>query len=319
MAQPAELPARREATTIAVNSIRANADALNALAERMDDAIAAAVDLVTARGGRVVLSGIGKSGLIARKIAATMASLGTPALFVHAAEAMHGDLGQIMPGEVVVLISGSGETREVVQLLPFLRRGGNAVVAITCNTTSTLARHADVVLDGAVERESCALNLAPTTSTLVALALGDALAIAVAEARGFRAADFAMFHPGGKLGERLLTPVGQLMHKADLPLVAPDATLTQVAATVSAGGIGLALVMHGDALAGIVTDGDLRRALAAGELDACAADVMTREPRTILPDVPMFDAEARMREAKITALVVTDANARVLGVVQIHD
>lgn len=321
MNSPAPAAATRDATTIAIESIRANAAALDALAARLDGSMAAAVALIGAGSGRVVVSGIGKSGLIARKIAATMSSLGTPSLFVHSTEAMHGDLGQVGRGDVAILISGSGETREVVQLVPFLKRGGNAIIAITANMDSSLARHADVVLDGTVERESCALNLAPTTSTLVALALGDALAIAAAEARGFRASDFAMFHPGGKLGERLLTPVGELMRRDDLPLVGPDVTLRDVAPVMSAGGIGMALVMRGDRLAGVLTDGDLRRAMAADDdIDSVTAgERLTSAPRTVRPDVAMFDAEMQMRAARITALVVTDDAGVVLGVVQIHD
>jgi arabinose-5-phosphate isomerase len=309
------------ARAVVRQALALNAAALTAAAERIDARIDEAVRLIIEAGGRVVVSGIGKSGLIGRKISATMSSLGTPSLFLHSAEAVHGDLGQICAGDVVLLLSASGETREVVTLIPFLKRGNNPMVAITANPSSTLARHADVTLDGSIERECCPFNLAPTTSTLVALALGDALALALASARGFKPSDFAQYHPGGRLGERLLSPVREVMRRQDLPVCPSGTPVRDVLPIMTAGGLGMVLVMEGEALRGVITDGDIRRALEArGQVDDVAAEaIMTSDPITIGPDVPMYEAEMKMREARITTLLVADQAGLVLGTVQIHD
>lgn len=309
------------ARDVARQALVQNAAALNAVADRIDDRLDKAVRLICEASGRVIVSGIGKSGIIARKISSTMSSLGTPSLFLHSAEAVHGDLGQICAGDVLILLSASGETKEVLALIPFLKRGNNPIIAITANMASTLARHADVTLDGSVERESCPLNLAPTTSSLVALALGDALAIALANARGFKASDFAQYHPGGRLGERLLAPVREVMRRQNLPICTPAMSIQDILETITAGGTGTALVMDGEALCGVITDGDIRRAILANPQvsEIRAETMMTRTPVTIGPDAPMFEAEMKMREAKITTLVVTDQAGLVLGIVQIHD
>jgi arabinose-5-phosphate isomerase len=312
---------KQKASEVAAHALVINAASISLLSSRMGEAFDRAVDIILASPGRVVVSGIGKSGLVARKITATMASLGTPSLFVHSADAAHGDLGMIRAGDVAVLLSSSGESQEVVGLIPYLRRIGSPIIAITGNEGSMLARHADVVLDASIEREACPHNLAPTTSTLVAMALGDALAIALGSMRGFKPADFARYHPGGKLGARLSTKVRDSMHRDALPICAPDTSLRDLLPVMSAGKLGVVLVMDGRALCGIVTDGDIRRGLERGsEIGGLAArDIMTPDPLTVSPDATLFDADEMMRQARITALVVVDSLAKVLGIFQIHD
>lgn len=305
----------------AAHALAINAAAVATLAGRIDDEFDRAVNLVLDHDNRVVVSGIGKSGLVARKISATLASLGTPSLFVHSADAAHGDLGMIAQGNIALLLSASGETQEVLGLIPYLRALDVPIIAITGDLRSTLARMADVVLDASIEREACLHNLAPTTSTLVAMAMGDALAIALCEARGFGASDFAQYHPGGKLGSRLKTPVRKAMHMQDLPLCPPGTPLKDMLPVMSGGKLGLVLVMEEQTLRGIVTDGDLRRGLERSEelSGLCAADIMTHDPLTIGPDETLYEADVKMHDAKVTALVVADPAKKVLGVIQIHD
>jgi len=274
--------------------------------------------------GRVVVSGIGKSGHIARKLAATLASTGTPAFFVHPAEASHGDLGMITPDDVVVMLSNSGETDELVMLAPHLRREGARLIAITGNEQSSLAQAADVHLDAAVDAEACPLGLAPTASTTAALALGDALALAVLEARGFSTEDFARAHPGGALGRRLLTRVADVMRAGSaVPAVDLTATLADAVIEMSGKGMGMTAVIDADArVAGIFTDGDLRRAIERG-VDfraARVAELMTREPRRIAPERLAIDCvEAMERAPKVTQLLVVDAEGRLAGALHLHD
>ncbi|MBC7985587.1 MAG: KpsF/GutQ family sugar-phosphate isomerase [Sphingomonadaceae bacterium] len=305
----------------AAHALAINAAAVATLAGRIDESFDRAVDLIITRGGRVVVSGMGKSGLVARKVSATLASLGTPSLFVHSADAAHGDLGMIARGDVAVLISASGETEEVVSLIPYLHGLEIPVIAISGNDRSSLARLADIWLDASIEREACAHNLAPTTSTIVSMAMGDALAIALGETRGFQPSDFAAYHPGGRLGKRLKTLVRDSMHRRDLPICAPDSDLKSMLPVMSLGRLGLVLVMEDQRLRGIVTDGDLRRGLERAEeiSNLTARDVMTVDPLTIEPDATLYDADLKMHEARITALVVTDSLKQVLGVIQIHD
>ncbi len=307
---------------IAAEAFRTNASAVERLADTVvDESFDTALSLILGAHGRVIVSGIGKSGHIGRKVSATMASLGTPSQFVHSTEAMHGDFGMIVRGDVIILISQSGETEEVVRLVPFLRRNGHPIIALTGASHSRLARHADVVLSTAVEREACPMNLAPTTSTMVALAIGDALAIALGQATGFRPSDFAQRHPGGKLGERLMQSVSSVMKTDDLPVVSPTTLVPELLRVVDAGSLGLALVLAEGRLAGIVTDGDLRRAMREEGLgeESRAADIMTPDPVTISPDSTRFDADERMRERRITALVVVDESRVPLGIVGVHD
>jgi len=282
---------------------------------------AAAVELVMKAGGHVVVCGMGKSGLIGRKIAATLASTGTPSLFLHPAEAIHGDLGMVRRGDVVILISNSGETEEIVRILPAFQRLDARIIAMTASAGSSLSKAAEITLDISVDREACPLNLAPTTSALNTLVLGDAIAVALMEARGFEEADFARTHPGGALGRRLLTRVRDAMRADNLPFVDPDLPVQDAIIAMTEGRPGLALVGTADALMGILTDGDLRRLLMRG-VDLAGtpvSEVASPSPLTIAGDLLIADAEVRMQESRVQCLVVTDDNGRVEGVVQIFE
>jgi arabinose-5-phosphate isomerase len=309
--------------------VRIEAAALEALAVRLEGSMAAdfehAVQLMLKcgeAGGRVVLTGMGKSGIIAQKIAATLSSTGTPALFLHPAEAIHGDLGGLTRGDLVVALSASGETEEILRLLAMLKRVGDALISLCCNVQSTLAQASDVTLDCGVDREACGLGLAPTASTTAMLALGDALAIAVSTRKGFRAEDFADLHPGGRLG-RKLARVGELMHSGDaIPRVGPGTPMGEVIYEMSRKRLGMTTVVAEDRLVGLISDGDLRRLLerdGAAALSETAEAAMNRSPRTIAPEEMAIRALGRMEEAKITSLVVVDPERKVLGVVHLHD
>ena len=309
---------------LARDVLATEANAIVALAARLGDAFVAAVDLLLHCQGRVVVSGIGKSGHIARKLAATLASTGTPAFFVHPAEASHGDLGMITPEDVVVMLSNSGETDELVLLTPHLRRQGAKIVALTGNEQSSLAQAADVHLDAAVDAEACPLGLAPTASTTATLALGDALALALLDARGFSVEDFARSHPGGPLGRRLLTRVRDVMVSGGaLPIVGADATLAQAVVAMSGKGMGMTAVVDATGrIAGIFTDGDLRRCLdRVRDVSAVGVgDVMTRTPRTIGPERLAIDCVDLMEATpKVTVLLVVDADRRLVGALHLHD
>lgn len=303
--------------------LRIEADAITALIARIGDDFERAVALVLARHGRVVVTGIGKSGHIGRKIAATLASTGTPAYFVHAAEAAHGDLGMITPEDVVIALSNSGASEEILTIVPLVKRRGASLIAITGNPTSPLAREADVHLDAAVAEEACPLNLAPTASTTAALALGDALAVALLDARGFSASDFANAHPGGALGRRLLTHVRDVMRPAaQVPQLPPEAPLSEALLAMTRGGLGMtAAVTAAGVLAGIFTDGDLRRALGRG-IDVHKArleDVMTRDPRRIGPDALAVEAAEIMERVRITQILVVTEDEVIVGALNTHD
>ena len=292
---------------------------------RLDEALGApfeeAVGMIMNTSGHVVVCGMGKSGLIGRKIAATLASTGTPSLFLHPAEAIHGDLGMVRAGDVMILISNSGETEEIVRLLPALQRLDAQIIALTAGKTSSMARAARIVLDISVDREACPLNLAPTTSAMNTLVLGDAMAVALMEARGFEAADFAMTHPGGALGRRLLTRVRDAMRSEQLPFVAADAPVKDAIIVMTEGRLGMTLVGSADDLQGVLTDGDLRRLLLRG-VDLATTrvgDVASPTPLTIGPDQLMADAEARMQESRVQCLVVTGESGHVEGIVQIFE
>jgi arabinose-5-phosphate isomerase len=304
-------------------TISIEARAVAGLTPRIDASFVRACELCLAASGRVVVTGLGKSGHIGNKIAATLASTGTPAFFLHATEASHGDLGMVARGDVVLAISNSGETAELVNLLPHLRRLETPVIAMTGKPESTLAREADVHLDVSVSEEACPLNLAPTASTTATLAMGDALATTLLEARGFTAEDFARSHPGGALGRKLLLHVRDVMRQGDeLPRVAPDVPLEQGLVEMSRRGLGLtAVVDAGDILLGVFTDGDLRRALDKGlNLRATSMQqVMTRNPRSIAPGALAADAVNRMQEYSVTALLVVDATGKLVGALNIHD
>jgi len=310
--------------TLARDVLATEAAAIVALSTRLGDAFVAAVALILHCRGRVVVSGIGKSGHIARKLAATLASTGTPAFFVHPAEASHGDLGMITPDDIVVMLSNSGETDELVLLTPHLKRQGAQIIALTGNEQSSLAQAADVHLDAAVDAEACPLGLAPTASTTAALALGDALALALLDARGFSVEDFARSHPGGPLGRRLLTRVRDVMVSgAAVPKVDARATLAQAVVEMSGKGMGMtAVVDAAGRIAGIFTDGDLRRCLdrTRDVAGVKVADVMTPTPRTIDPDRLAIDCVDLMEAVpKVTVLLVVDADRRLVGALHLHD
>jgi arabinose-5-phosphate isomerase len=309
--------------------VRTEAAALEALATRLEGPMAAAfdraVELILRCGeerGRVVVTGMGKSGIIAQKIAATLSSTGSPALFLHPAEAVHGDLGVLMPGDVVVALSASGETEEILRLLAMLKRKGDSLISLCCRLDSTLARASDVTLDCGVEREACGLNLAPTASTTSMLALGDALAIAVSLRKGFRAEDFAELHPGGKLGKRL-AKVRDLMHSGDaVPVVSPATPMTDVIYEMSSKKLGVTTVQEEGRLRGVISDGDLRRLLereGGAALSKTAGEAMNAHPCTIAAEELAATALAILEERKITSLVVVDAAGTVEGVLHLHD
>ncbi|QRX81172.1 SIS domain-containing protein [Glaciimonas sp. PAMC28666] len=295
--------------------------ALVAMSSLIDEDFEKAVDIVLATEGRVVVVGMGKSGLIGKKIAATMASTGTAAFFVHPAEAFHGDLGMILPSDVLLMISNSGETEELVRLLPFLEYQKNRVVAMTGKSNSTLGRHADVILDVSVEREACNINLAPTSSTTASLVMGDALAVVLSIKRGFQPEDFARFHPGGSLGRRLLTRVADVMQKENLPICRTEDSFRDVVHIINSGRLGLALVMDGEELLGLITDGDVRRTFDSDRdyKTIQAGQIMSAHPVEILSNERFSDAEARIRAEKINALVVKSPLGKVVGILQIHD
>jgi arabinose-5-phosphate isomerase len=318
------------------NVVRIEAEALRALADRLAGPMSAsfdrAVDLLYNCAGRVVVTGMGKSGLIARKVAATLTSTGSPALFLHPAEAMHGDLGMVVRGDVVLALSASGETGEILQLLVTVKRLGVPLIALTCDelhsvpdeprTLSTLAQAADVALDCSVAHEACSLGLAPTASTTTMLALGDALAVALSERRGFKEEDFANLHPGGKLGKRFAR-VSSLMHTGDaVPRVGPSTPMAQVIYEMSRKGLGMTTVMEGEELVGLISDGDLRRLLehhGKEVLDLNAAQCMTRSPKFVGPEIFAIAALDIMEQKKITSLPVVDDAGRLQGVLHLHD
>lgn len=303
--------------------MREEANAVSNLANRLGKAFLQAIELLLECRGRVIVSGIGKSGHIARKIAATLASTGTPAFFVHPAEASHGDLGMITEDDVVLAISNSGETPELLSVVPFLTRRGTRVISISGNENSTLSKQADLHLDARVDSEACPLGLAPTTSTTAALALGDALAVTLLQARGFTKEDFARSHPGGTLGKRLLLRVSDLMHKGNrVPKVAASSLLSEAILEMSRKGLGMtAIVDANDAVVGIFTDGDLRRALEVrGDLRGLSIDLlMKRDPLTIHADKLAVEAVDLMQDKKISGLLVLDERRILVGALHMHD
>ena len=320
------------------NVVRIEAEALRELAERMDGPMAPeferAVECLYSCGGRVVVTGMGKSGIIARKIAATLSSTGTPALYLHPAEAVHGDLGMLVRGDVVLALSSSGETEEILQLLITIRRIGSKLITITgdrlygsnshkpgTSKKSTLAQAADIALDCSIDKEACSIGLAPTASTTAMLALGDALAVALSEKRGFKEEDFANLHPGGKLGKKLAR-VSQLMHTGDaVPRVAPKTRMPDVIYEMSRKGLGITTVVEDDKLLGVISDGDLRRLLEKRKdvLSLTAGECFTANPRTISPDEFAASALNIMEQRKITSLVVTGKDGTVEGIIHLHD
>ncbi len=316
-----DMPILEEARRV----IRVEAEALLALADSLDGGFTQAVELIMAAQGRVVVTGMGKSGIICQKIASTLASTGTPAFFLHPAEGIHGDLGMIMRGDVVIAVSNSGETEEVLRILPAIRRIGVSLVALSGSRTSTLAQSADIFLEINVKEEACPLGLAPTASTTATLAMGDALAVALLVQRGFKAEDFALFHPGGALGKKLLLRVEDLMHTGDrMPLVSETTLMRDALFVITSRGLGITGVVDGaGALCGVITDGDLRRALERGDdiLGTTAGSLMKRNPKRILAADLAARALQRMEEHSITSLFVfaDAATAQPVGILHLHD
>jgi len=307
--------------------LKIEADAVAALIDRVDERFVDAVKLILNSKGRVVVTGMGKSGLIGKKIAATLASTGTPALFLHPAEGIHGDLGMVTRGDTVIALSNSGETEELTRMLPSLKRLGIKIIALTGNLESTLAKNSDVVIDVGVQEEACPLGLAPTASTTATLAMGDALAVALLDQRGFKQEDFACFHPGGTLGKKLLLRVRDLMHSGDaVPMVSEGTLIKDAIYEISSKKMGITAVVNGQGrLVGVVSDGDLRRWMEKTEktgenlLAKQAKDIMTRNPKIISNESLAAEAVAIMEKNSITCLIVTDTKAVPEGVIHLHD
>ena len=309
-----------EILKVGKETIVQEAEALKALAEHLDESFVKAVELLYKTKGRVVLTGVGKSGLICKKIAATFASTGTPAFFLHPGDAAHGDLGMVRGDDTVIAVSNSGETAELLNIVPVIKSFGIPVIAITNNSESSLARFSDVTLLLHVEKEACPLGLAPTTSTTATLALGDALAVTLMKLKGFKSEDFARFHPGGKLGIRL-SRVRDIMRKGDdIPVVSPDTTFKEVIYEISSKKLGATLVVEDKKLVGIITDGDLRRAFEKGvNFDTRAREIMTENPKTIREDIFAEKAVEIMEKYKITVLPVINENGQITGIIHLHD
>lgn len=297
------------------------AEAIQALSQQLDNHFSQSVDAILTTEGRVVICGMGKSGLIGKKIMATLASTGTPCFFMHPGEAFHGDLGMVSPKDIFIALSNSGETEEVIKLIPFLKDNGNLIIAMTGRPDSTLAQNADFHLNIAVPQEACIHQLAPTSSTTATLVMGDALAVALMEKRDFKPQDFARFHPGGSLGRKLLTRVKHEMKSDNLPFVTANASMKDVIHTMTEGRLGLCIVDQGK---GIITDGDLRRQMEEhpdGFMQQTAADIMSPNPKTIDAEARLSDAEEQMNQQKITSLLVSQSapEQKVVGVIQIYD
>jgi len=297
--------------------------AIAALIDRIGENFVQAVELIYKCSGRVVVTGMGKSGIIGKKIASTLASVGTPALFLHPAEGVHGDLGMVTKGDVIICLSNSGETEELLKLLPFVKRFNVRLIAITGNINSTLAKNSDVVLDASVDEEACPWDIVPTASTTASLAMGDALCIALLDKRGFKKEDFALFHPAGSLGKSLLLTVNDLMHKGDtIPIVKEDTPLKDVIYEISSKKMGVTAVVDGKrVLKGIVTDGDLRRLLEKGKdvFEIKASEIMSKNPKTIDKDELAAKALQIMEQYSITSLLIVDGKNSPTGIVHLHD
>ena len=315
----------QRAIALAQDTLSIEAQALTTMAGRVGDEFVKATELILACTGRVVVTGMGKSGHVGRKITATLASTGTPAMFMHPAEASHGDLGMITAADVVLAISNSGESEELTAILPLIKRMGVPMIAMTGRRQSALGRHADVVLDTSVDKEACPHNLAPTASTTAQLAMGDALAVSLLDARGFKADDFARSHPGGALGRKLLTLVSDVMRSgADVPKVAPEAKLMVLMKEISAKGLGAcAIVDAQDRIVGIFTDGDLRRLIEQGThgdlRELSAADVMKTQPRTVRADALAVEAADLMESHRVTSILVINAHGQLCGALNSND
>jgi len=309
-------------TAVAKEVFKIEAEEILNLVHNLTDDFKKAVEAILDSKGKLIVSGMGKSGIIGKKISATMASTGTPSFFIHPAEAYHGDLGMIEKDDIVLLISNSGETDEVLRVIPFLKSQKNIIIGMSGNPNSTLAKNSNFHLNIGVKREACPLQLAPTSSTTATLVMGDALAIALMRLRGFRDMDFAKFHPGGSLGRRLLTKVEDVMHKKNLPTCTKDTTIKDIIQIVSNGKLGLVVVLEDNKILGIITDGDIRRAMESREeqfFSIKAKDLMTKNPKMITSDTKLADAQKLMEQFKVNSLLVRDNKMNLIGVVQIYD
>ncbi len=302
--------------------ISVESEMIHHLADQVDENFTACIEALLYSKGRVVVSGMGKSGHIGSKIAATLASTGTPSFFMHPAEASHGDLGMLTAEDILLLISYSGESEEILRLIPALKHRGLTLIAMTGESHSTLAKEADIVLDIHVKKEACPLQLAPTSSTTAALVMGDALAVVLMEEKGFRPDDFARFHPGGSLGRKLLTSVKDIMRSDHLPIVSSHSDFAEVIHTMTSGKLGLCIVKEREEILGIVTDGDLRRSLNRTDksrFELTASEMMTHQPKTIPHEMMVTEAEALMISEKIKELLVVDTSGALVGIVQLFD
>lgn len=307
---------------VARDAVQTESDALLKLKESLGEEFVKAVNTILASHGKVIMTGMGKSGLIARKIAATLASTGSPSFYLHPGEAFHGDLGMISKEDIIIALSYSGETDEVLKIVPFIHDNGNTLISMTGNPESALAKNSDIHLNVAVDHEACILHLAPTTSTTVQLAMGDALSCALMKARNFTAKDFARLHPGGSLGRRLLMTVGNVMRRHDLPIVDENCTAIEMIHAISQGGLGLIVICRGERILGIITDGDIRRAMErrqAGFFSIKPMDIATPSPKTIHPEEKLIEAEKMMTRYKVNSLLVVDGEQHLVGVIQIYD
>lgn len=312
----------QEIIELARRTLHIESESLLAMAERLDEQFVSAVEKILACRGKLIVTGMGKSGLVGRKIAATLASTGTPSFFLHPGEAFHGDLGMISPEDVVLALSYSGETDEVLKIVPFIHSNGNVLISMTGKRESALAKNSDIHLDVGVKEEACILQLAPTSSTTAQIAMGDALAVALMKARAFTSMDFARLHPGGSLGRRLLMTVGNVMRSNDLPVVGADCNATEMIHAVSRGGLGLIIIVEDGRIEGIVTDGDIRRAMQQRQaefFDIKAIDIATRSPKTIDVNAKLIEAEKLMTKYKVNTLLATDEAGDLKGVIQIYD
>jgi len=309
--------------SIAVDVLKNESRSILRLCDFIDDQFDEAVSLICSSNGRLIVSGMGKSGLIGRKISATFASLGISSMFMHPAEAIHGDLGMVRKDDVILALSNSGETHEVIRLVPFIRRLGGKIISITGDLDSFLAKNSDISIYAGVEKEACPMNLAPTSSTTASLAMGDALAVAVSVRSGIKENDFARFHPGGSLGKKLLYRVREAMHQGDkVPIVSYDATLMDAIIEISEKGFGFTIISSDfSSLEGILTDGDLRRILQKGDVDTSESVTrfMSSSPKTVTSDMYIADALSIMEKYSITSLVVVDKNNKIDGVIHLHD
>lgn len=307
---------------VAKDALQTEADALLRIMRDLGEEFVRTVETILACNGKVIMTGMGKSGLVAKKIAATLASTGTPSFYMHPGEAFHGDLGMISKGDIVIALSYSGETDEVLKIVPFIHDNGNFLISMTGNSNSSLAKNSDIHLDVKVEREACILHLAPTTSTTAQLALGDALACSLMKVRNFTSMDYARLHPGGSLGRRLLMTVGNVMHRNDLPIVDENCSATEMIQRISQGGLGLIIICRDSEILGIVTDGDVRRAMESKQAEFFnirPMDIASTSPKMIHPEEKLIEAEKMMTQHKINSLLVVDGDKHLVGVIQIYD